>query len=1155
MMHVITQVESKPANAILNTGFYVTASNFITVVYDVITRAPEFYNPETFSLKGLNGVGTEFVLPYQKKWHNVVLTGDLNGDGLVEQPRQQFAIVATENNTLVYITPKTAIVGHPAGVTFSILLPQKGNVWVGQNVNGETQLSGNNLAGTIVSSNKPVAVTCADDSVQPPGGCYDLVGDQIVPTDVIGKEYIVLKGSLGPLEGESFGVLATENFTSVTINNGVTTTSVLLNQGDTYTYPVDQPRTYVQCSKVVYVFHLSGYGCELGGAILPPLNCAGSDAVSFVRSNPQDFVLNILCKTGTEGAFLLNGSATLVPATAFTNVPGTAGVWKSAQINYTTAEIPVGSGRLTNSLDLFSLGVINGTAVTGALYHYLSSFTRKVITKAGNDTTVCNQSNLINLNGSVTGGATSGIWSVLNGSNTIASPTNLINTYTASAADVAQGSLTFVLKSTGNCTPVNDTVKITFVQSPITTTISDLTFCKNNVGSIPITGSVLFAAGGNWLGGPGGSFGNAGNLITTYTPSPVDLANGSVNLILTSSGSLIASCPADKDTIVVTFTNPPVVYAGTNQVVCANEDVLNLVGSISGGTTTTGIWTSLGSGNFANDIAPATDYTISSQDTLVGSVQLILTSTNNGNCLAVSDAIDITIIDKPDITITTSDTICSNIVSLPLTGTVTSGYPTLWSTNGLGNITNPTATSTNYTLSILDPGIGFMNLVFSTNGGICPVTSDTLRINFIAAPIVNAGADLSFCSNELVPLNGSITGILQSGSWSSSGTGSFIPGNNFLSTTYSPSATDVSGGSVNLTLNSTPTFGCASVADIVSLNFKPTPSIAFTSSIACQGSNTTFTDLSVGNTTITNWLWQFGDNTTSAVQNPLHPYTGSGNYSVNLIATNNNGCTDTLTKTVVVAPLPIPNFTNQASCVGETVQFQDATFLASGSIATWVFNTNSAGNSSLQNPSFTFNTAGPQIITQTVTSIAGCIGVFVDTIVVLSGPVADFSVTPDPALALENVNFTDLSTGDSIQTWVWTFGDGAGDNIQNPIHAYNTGGFYQAQLEVTDRNDCKTSVTKQVNISLLPVLPLAFTPNGDGENDIFIIREGPFFSVDFKIYNNWGELIYQGTDWKEGWDGKFNNDNAPMGVYTWTFVVELISGKVVKKSGDVTLIR
>ena len=117
-------------------------------------------------------------------------------------------------------------------------------------------------------------------------------------------------------------------------------------------------------------------------------------------------------------------------------------------------------------------------------------------------------------------------------------------------------------------------------------------------------------------------------------------------------------------------------------------------------------------------------------------------------------------------------------------------------------------------------------------------------------------------------------------------------------------------------------------------------------------------------------------------------------------------------------------------------------------------------------------------------------------------------------------------------------------------------------MAVTDSSGCQDTITKVITIALPPVLPTGFTPNGDTENDIFWIRGGPFEAVDFKIYNNWGELIFASTEadyltsWEDlGWNGLYNGEPAPLGVYTWTFSVLMANDVIVQDSGDVTLLR
>jgi gliding motility-associated-like protein len=1165
MTHLVNQLESKPANAILNTGFKITSNELTTVVYDFISDTLVISpgtpnNPETYSLKGTNGLGTEFVTPFQTRWRNRTLTGDVNGDGIITQPKQYFSVVATQNNTTIWITPRCPVIGgHPANVTYSVFLPFAGSVYTCENTTQITNVVGSNLSGSIVVSDKPIAITTNDDSVNPSGGggCFDLMGDQIVPTDVIGNEYIVNRGFLNAGSEESIYIVASENFTSVTIDDG-TVTNFLMNQGETRRYNITQALTFISADKPIYLIHMSGYGCELGQAILPPLNCAGSDQVSFARNNAQQFLLNILCQAGDEGNFQLNGNPLLVPAASFNPVPGTGGAWVGTQIDFNTTDVPVNSANIiTNSTGLFSLGVINGGPATGCLYHYMSSFLRRVYTNAGNDTILCNGEAFINLNGSVEGGSTTGVWTVLNGSGVLNNPTTLVTNYIPSTSDYAQGELTFVLSSTGNCTPVRDTMKVSFIQSPIVSTSFANSYCKNNITSVPVSGSFLYAAGSIWTGGAGGVFDNAGSPNTNYTPSPTDLNNDSVVLFYSSQGSFFA-CPNDQDTVVIYFVDPPSVFPGPDQVICATTPSFPVSGSIVGGNGT-GVWSTNGSGAFdVSEFDLNTNYLVTSSDVSLGSFMLYLTTTNNGGCLPVTDSIEITVVDSPTIEITSSDSICSNINIANLSGTVTAGFPTVWTLTGIGTIVSPSSLNTFYNIHPLDTALGFIDVFFSTTGGICPVEQDSMRLFFVSPPTAIAGPNLTFCNNEVIGLNGIVTGPNSSGIWTSNGTGTFNPSANLLSTFYYPSPLDVANGSVNLTLSTLGEFGCAVESDVMTVVFKASPIANFSFSNACQGDNTAFTDLSTTTDGVINsWSWNFGNSQTSIANDPLHPYAASGNYNVTLIAGSSNGCYDTIQQNITVNPSPIAQFAPSVGCVDAPVQFIDGSFISSGSIVAWeyVFGDGNP-NSFIQNPTHIFSPAGIYNVTLTATSNLGCNGSITIPLAIQNGPDASFGINPNPAFALENVFFTDESTSNvNLVSWFWEFGDESGDNAQNPTHNYADGGEYVIIMTVTDANGCSDTAVRNLTVALLPVLPTAFTPNGDGENDVFLIRGGPFKGVDFRVYNHWGELIFQTLDPNEGWDGTFKANNSPLGVYTWTFEVELADGRLIRRSGDVTLIR
>ena len=87
-------------------------------------------------------------------------------------------------------------------------------------------------------------------------------------------------------------------------------------------------------------------------------------------------------------------------------------------------------------------------------------------------------------------------------------------------------------------------------------------------------------------------------------------------------------------------------------------------------------------------------------------------------------------------------------------------------------------------------------------------------------------------------------------------------------------------------------------------------------------------------------------------------------------------------------------------------------------------------------------------------------------------------------------------------------------------------------------------------------VPNSFTPNGDGLNDFFrAIPVGVASTEYFRIYNRYGQLIFQTNKWLKGWDGKYQGKKQPMGTYVWTVKGRYKNGEVIEKSGTVILIQ
>lgn len=349
-------------------GLHVSSTNPITAYYEVA----EPFNQDIFSLKGDNAMGTEFYTPFQNQWSN----GNYS-----PQPYSGFIIVASENNTQVNIDPSAGIQANPTGTpdaAFSITL-DKGETFA---CIADGTAPGDHLMGSYISSNKPISVTKYDDSSNhSAGGCKDLIGDQLVPTDVIGHEYIVTKGQLN--SDERIFILGTENNTDVYIAGNLEAT---IDAGETYSNVLIDDATHVDATEPIYLLHVGGYGCEVGGAILPTVDdCTGSTEVSFTRSSTEDFFMNLMFRSGpAEATFYLeyeSGNTFNIPAHWFDTVPNTGGDYMYLDPAYSEFEdntsdgVPTGEvTKIYNTEDVFHMGFNNGGSSSGCNYGYFSDF-------------------------------------------------------------------------------------------------------------------------------------------------------------------------------------------------------------------------------------------------------------------------------------------------------------------------------------------------------------------------------------------------------------------------------------------------------------------------------------------------------------------------------------------------------------------------------------------------------------------------------------------------------------------------------------------------------------------------------------------------------------------------------------------------------------
>jgi gliding motility-associated-like protein len=221
----------------------------------------------------------------------------------------------------------------------------------------------------------------------------------------------------------------------------------------------------------------------------------------------------------------------------------------------------------------------------------------------------------------------------------------------------------------------------------------------------------------------------------------------------------------------------------------------------------------------------------------------------------------------------------------------------------------------------------------------------------------------------------------------------------------------------------------------------------------------------------------------------------------------------------------------------------------------WIFGD---GNTSTQaNPSNTYNSAGTYTVFLVSGNPATC-NLF-DTsqkvINVFPSPVADFSWTPNPPEPNTPNQFTNLSTG--AKRYLWDFGDGTTDTITNPVHVYDKDGTYNVCLTATNEYGCVDTVCKPVRGIVLPLVdvPTGFSPNGDGINDVVYVKGYGIDKMTFRIFNRWGEKVFESTRKSDGWDGRYKSIMQEMEVYGYTLSVTFFDGTKDFKKGNITLLK
>ena len=576
-----------------------------------------------------------------------------------------------------------------------------------------------------------------------------------------------------------------------------------------------------------------------------------------------------------------------------------------------------------------------------------------------------------------------------------------------------------------------------------------------------------------------------------------------------------------KDTIVKTVTvNPsPIVSLKSDLpiILCEGESVLLNVPNVIGHTYQ---WFS---GGIAITGATKDTLRVTKDGSYAVSVQNTFGCSANGS--SVIRVIDANIV-QPDTTICKGSSIVLGPIALK------AGQTVLWSNGATtSSIVVAPSLKTTYKVTVTD-GVNSCS-----DNVVVNVTSTDLNLTDPAA--VCSPAEINLTASAITA--GSAPGLIYT----------YWKDVNATQTLVNPDKVAVSG---NYYIVGTSATGCTSAPTVVKVTVNPLPIATIVTppqTTICDKSTLTLTA-----TGGTSYQWLLNGALIAGATNSTYAASQAGSYEVNVIAL---GCTSKVASPVNLSLIKpaVPKFSNSTACVDVPISFFNESDTLSSGLVNWIWEFGDGQTSTLFNPVHTYKRAATFVVKLTVTPK------------LCSSLPASFTKNmtvenPPPGIKYPNVYAiknkpTQLSARFIANgySYLWTPSFGLNNGaIQNPIFNASLEQMYKVRL--TSAVGCITIDSVRVSVfeNSDIFVPKAFSPNRDGKNDLLFpflvnIKTLKFF----RIFNRWGQLMFQTSDSKKGWDGIYNNIPQPLDTYTWIVEGIDVNGIAIFKKGQTVLLR
>ncbi len=689
--------------------------------------------------------------------------------------------------------------------------------------------------------------------------------------------------------------------------------------------------------------------------------------------------------------------------------------------------------------------------------------------------------------------------------------------------------VTFTIADANCAASVTDTIKIS--NTPIANFTSTAPQCSGLPVNFTNTGS---STGVSWSWSLGTSA--SPSTSTAQNPSGVVYSTAGITPVTLTITDTASFCSASVTNTINIYQTPTATFNSTAPQ-CTNAPV-NFTNTGSSGSNWSYAW------DFGQNATPAVSSSENTNGVLYDSsgTKLVTFTISDANCSQT--VVDTIVINSTPVAgFTSTAPVCSGLpVSFANTGT---SNGVTWSWN-LGSGASPATSSVQDPTGVTYDSSGIITVSLTITDATTSCANTAIgTINIYQTPTAVFTSSAPQCANS--PINFTNTGSTGS-DWSYN----WDFGQNALpptSTSENPSGVlyDSSG---SRTITFTIYDAHCSQSTTQAITISPLP-------IANAGADTTIcanVSVKLGGTNLTSgatYVW-FPSSTLDNpyVPNPVASPTASiTNYSVTVTAPG-TGCINTAFVVVsMLNPMIANPGVNQAICLNDSVEIGAG--LIEGQFYKW---TPATGLSSTTVPNPIATPTQTTTYTLVVTDTSGCAPVS-DNVTVTVNPLPVASAGPDDTI---QIGGSVQLTGTGGVQYVWTPVAGLNNaNIFNPVASPDSSTIYV--LDVTNVYGCKSTDTMEVyvlNYATPYWIPSAFSPNGDGHNDVLYVRGGVFLTFEFQVFNRYGEEMFDSKDINQGWDGKApNGQPAPMDAYVYKLNGVLTTGATVGANGIVNLVR